>query len=160
LVTAINTEALESLSRAGSLNVKSAASGAQNSGNSESNLPPIVLNSWAAEDLAAKPGDVVSLDYYLWEDEGRLITRKARFKLAGVTPIEGAANDKDLVPDYPGITQTQNISDWDPPFPVDLKLVRPKDEDYWHKYRTTPKAFITLETGVRLWASRHGNYTS
>ena len=45
-------------------------------------------------------------------------------------------------------------------FPVDLKKVRPKDEDYWHRYRTTPKAFISLETGIKLWQSRHGKYTS
>src|SRR4030095_8701445 len=66
----------------------------------------------------------------------------------------------DLVPDYPGLTETENIADWDPPFPVDLKRVRPRDEDYWHKYRTTPKAFIPLDAGIKLWQSRHGKFTS
>ena len=28
--------------------------------------PPIILNEWAARDLNAKPGDTVSLEYYLW----------------------------------------------------------------------------------------------
>src|SRR4030095_9546449 len=50
--------------------------------------------------------------------------------------------------------------DWDPPFPVDLKRVRPRDEDYWHKYRTTPKAFIALDAGIKLWQTRHGKFTS
>ena len=34
------------------------------------------------------------------------------------------------------------------------------DEDYWERYRTTPKAFIPLETGQRLWRSRYGAMTS
>jgi len=102
---------------------------------------------------------VVTLDYYLWKDEGLLSTHRARFQLAGIVPMDQAA-DRDYVPDYPGITTTQNISDWDPPFPVDLKRVRPQDEQYWHQYRTTPKAFIPLEAGQQLWQSRYGKLTS
>ncbi len=123
-------------------------------------LPPIVLNEWAASDLAAKRGDEIELEYYLWEDEGRLKTESARFILDAIVPFDEEVVDRDLVPDYPGLTETENIADWDPPFPVDLKRVRPKDEDYWHKYRTTPKAFISLEEGTKLWESRHGKFTS
>jgi hypothetical protein len=39
--------------------------------------PPIILNDWTARDLNAKPGDVVSLEYYLWHENGRLETKKA-----------------------------------------------------------------------------------
>ncbi|HLF83510.1 MAG TPA: ABC transporter permease, partial [Blastocatellia bacterium] len=123
-------------------------------------LPRIVLNEWAATDLGAKRGDLITLEYYLWEDAGQLRTQSARFMLDAIVPLDDQAVDRDLVPDYPGLTETENIADWDPPFPVDLKRVRPKDEDYWHKYRTTPKAFIQLETGIKLWQSRHGKYTS
>jgi putative ABC transport system permease protein len=123
-------------------------------------LPRIVLNEWAASDLGAKRGDLITLEYYLWEDEGRLRTESARFMLDAIVPLNDQAVDRDLVPDYPGLTETENIADWDPPFPVDLKRVRPKDEDYWHKYRTTPKALIPLETGIKLWQSRHGKFTS
>jgi ABC-type antimicrobial peptide transport system permease subunit len=38
--------------------------------------------------------------------------------------------------------------------------VRPIDEDYWNRYRTTPKAFIDLETARTLWGSRYGSLTS
>ena len=34
------------------------------------------------------------------------------------------------------------MGDWDPPFPVDLKKVRPEDEAYWEQYRGAPKAFV------------------
>src|SRR5206468_8937420 len=34
------------------------------------------------------------------------------------------------------------------------------DEEYWDRYRTTPKAFVSFETGRRLWQSRFGDRTS
>jgi ABC-type antimicrobial peptide transport system permease subunit len=122
--------------------------------------PPIILNDWTARDLNAKPGDTVSLDYYLWHEDGRLETKKADFQLAAVVPISGFAADRDLVPEYPGITESEDMSAWDPPFPIDLGKVRQEDEDYWHQYRTTPKAFIPLTTAQQLWQTRFGKLTS
>ena len=124
------------------------------------NAATIVLNDWAARDLAAQVGDEVSLEYYLWGNDGRLTTARAQFALKGIVPIQGAAADRNLTPHYPGITDSANLDDWDPPFPLDLKRVRPKDEDYWDKYRTTPKAFILLEKGQELWGSRFGRLSS
>lgn len=120
----------------------------------------IVLNDWVARDLGAKPGDSATLDYYLWREEGRLDTQSARFEVAAITPMRGLAADRNLAPDYPGITDTESLADWDPPFPIDLNRVRPKDEDYWKQFRTTPKAFIPLAVGQKLWASRYGKLTS
>ena len=122
--------------------------------------PPIWLNEWAARDLIAKPGDQVTLDYYVWQEEGRLATKTANFRLEAIVPIEGFAADRDLAPEYPGISDSGTLSDWDPPFPMDLGLIRPKDEEYWEKYRTTPKAFVPLQAGQALWKSRYGSLTS
>ena len=121
---------------------------------------PIVLNDWAARDLGVKPGDPIEITYYRWLDAGRLATERATFTVAAVTPIEGLAADRRLAPDYPGISDTDSLSDWDPPFPVDLSLVRQIDEDYWDRYRTTPKAFIPIARGRELWQSRWGTATS
>ncbi len=52
------------------------------------------------------------------------------------------------------------MTEWDPPFDIDLRLIRPKDEDYWDEHRTTPKAFVPLEVGQQLWASRWGKLSS
>jgi ABC-type antimicrobial peptide transport system permease subunit len=123
-------------------------------------LPPIILNEWAARELQVQMGAPVTLEYYVWQEAGSLLTAKAEFQLAGVVPIEGFAADRDLVPEYPGITGTESLSDWDPPFPVDLSRVHARDEDYWHQYRTTPKAFIPLASGQQLWPSRFGKLTS
>ena len=118
----------------------------------------IVLNQWAADDLHARTGDSLTLEYYVWEEPGRLVTRSTMFSVAGVVPI--AAGGRDLSPTFPGISDSPTLDDWDPPFPVDLRRVRRVDEQYWQRYRTTPKAFISLETGQRLWRSRYGELTS
>ena len=120
----------------------------------------IVLNDWAAGDLGVKAGDPIVLEYYEWEDSGRLITRSAQFKLDGIISLNDKTADRDLAPDYPGITETTSLSGWDPPFPIDLKRVRPRDDAYWRQYRTAPKAFVPIERGQKLWGSRHGKLTS
>lgn len=123
-------------------------------------LPPVVLNRWAARDLKARPGDRLELEYYLWAEQGRLLTRSSRFRLSDVVPMEGPLADRDLAPAYPGITESRTLVDWDPPFPMELGRIRPRDEDYWEEYRTTPKAFIPLTVGQELWQSRHGRLSS
>ncbi|HEY6359594.1 MAG TPA: ABC transporter permease [Vicinamibacterales bacterium] len=120
--------------------------------------PPIVLNEWAARDLEAAVGDPVTLEYYVWEPPGRLLTRRADFQLAAIVPI--AAGDRDMAPSYPGITESPTLEDWDPPFPLDLRRVRPVDEQYWQAYRATPKAFVPLAAGQELWRSQYGSLTS
>ena len=120
----------------------------------------IVLNEWAGRELNASIGDPITIDYYVWETEGRLATRTAEFRVAGIVPIQGVAADRSLVPEYPGITDSDRVADWDPPFPIDLKRVRPVDEHYWDRYRATPKAFIALGRGQQLWSSRYGGLTS
>ena len=122
--------------------------------------PPLVLNDWAAASLDARPGATVDLDYFLWQDEGRLGTASATFELAAVTPMAGVAGDRALAPEYPGITESQHLSDWDPPFPVDLGRIRPEDEAYWDRRRATPKAFLPLAVGQRLWGHPQGRLTS
>jgi ABC-type lipoprotein release transport system permease subunit len=118
------------------------------------------LNQWAVDDLSAKVGDAVTLEYYLWREEGQLVTQTAEFQLVGILPIRGIAGDRNLVPDYPGISDSDTLSDWDPPFPMDLGLIRPKDEAYWKEYRAIPKAFVSLVDGQKLWRSRFGTLTS
>ena len=36
---------------------------------------PIALTDWAARDLNAKPGDALSMDYYLWEEPGPAVAK-------------------------------------------------------------------------------------
>ena len=123
----------------------------------------VLLNEWAAEDLQARPGDRVSLSYYVVGPFGRLATERATFTLRGIVRLVGAGADPGFAPAYPGVTDAKSVADWDPPFPLDLSRVRDKDEAYWDRYRATPKAFVSSTDGQRLWAAqdeRFGRVTS
>ncbi len=120
----------------------------------------IVLNTWAARELSAGVGDEAEIEYYLWDANAGLTTHKQKLRVSDVIPIAGFAADRQLAPEYPGITSSNSLADWDPPFPIDLGRVRPVDERYWDDYRTTPKAFISYERGRDLWKTRYGAATS
>ena len=122
--------------------------------------PSLVLNSWAAADLGAERGDSLKMEFYVWRNEGQIEIRTADFVVDGVVEMEGWGADRDVAPEFPGISETDDLADWDPPFPIDLARVRDKDEDYWDEYRTTPKAFIRLARGQRLWPVQQGTLTS
>lgn len=117
----------------------------------------IVLNQWAARDLQAKPGETITLEYYLWNPSGKLETRTAEFRYSGTAAIEQW--QRFLSPEYPGVSDALTMSDWDPPFPMNLGRIRKVDEEYWDRYRATPKAFIRLSAGQALWRSRYGAAT-
>ncbi len=124
----------------------------------------IALNRWAADDLGVKPGDRIAVTFYEPESvHGKLHERQppSSFKLRAIVDLKtgdgkpAPAADPKLTPELPGVTDQKSISDWDLPFKL-VETVRPKDEEYWNEYRTTPKAFVSLATAKRLWSSRWG----
>jgi ABC-type antimicrobial peptide transport system permease subunit len=120
----------------------------------------IVLVDWKESPLPRNVGEKLTLSFFPPSHQAELREESAMFRVAGFVPLEGITNDPDLTPPFPGITDKLSITDWDPPFPYDNKRVKPRDEDYWRTYRTTPKAYVNLATGQRLWGSRFGRLTS
>ncbi|OIO94438.1 MAG: hypothetical protein AUJ92_10135 [Armatimonadetes bacterium CG2_30_59_28] len=120
----------------------------------------IIINAWLADDLKASSGDLLDVTFYVDASMRRLEERVASFRVRSVLPMQGDALDLDLMPDFPGISGAVNCRDWDPGIPVDLNRIRPKDEVYWEAYRGTPKAFINLQAGQKLWENRFGNLTA
>ncbi|HEY2841874.1 MAG TPA: FtsX-like permease family protein [Pirellulales bacterium] len=119
----------------------------------------IILNEWLAEDLGAKVGDQVRLTYHLVGSHGELPEVERRFAVRGIVALEGTvAADRGLVPEVRGITDVNSFDEWNAPFP--MKKVTPRDDEYWKKYRATPKAFVSLKTAQQLWQSRYGDLTS
>jgi putative ABC transport system permease protein len=121
----------------------------------------IVLNRWAADQLHAAPGDTIRMTYFEPEStHGVVRERTVEVRLAAIVPLAGAAADPNLTPTLPGVTDQLSIADWNPPFPFDSKRIRREDEAYWDDHKATPKAFVSLATGRRLWGSRFGQTTS
>jgi len=118
----------------------------------------ILLNQWLADDIGAKVGDRISLSYFVLGPMRRLQERKSAFRVLDILPTD-KAGDSDLMPDFPGLADKTNCRDWEPGIPIDVKKIRPKDEDYWAAHRGRPKAFVTLPAGRKMWSNRFGNLT-
>ena len=120
----------------------------------------VVLNTWLADDLGAKAGDEVRIDYYALAGENRLVERSARLPVAGVVDLSGLAADRLWMPDFPGVATAEHAADWDAGVPIDMKRIRDKDEAYWDAHRGTPKLFLPLEKGRELFGNRWGEFTA
>ncbi len=120
----------------------------------------ILINDWLAQDLMAKAGDTVELVYFVLGPNRNLIEESAEFKVHGIVPLQGIYADPSLLPDFPGLSEIESTRDWRPGIPIDLDLIREKDELYWDRFRGTPKAFLTLKAGQEIWQNRFGNITA
>jgi len=117
----------------------------------------ILINQWLADDLEAKIGDSIELAYFVIGSGRKLQEQKSSFRVRGVLPMQP---DPEMMPDFPGLAKVDNCRDWDRGIPIDLSKIRKQDEDYWDHYRGTPKAFISLAAGQRLWANRFGSLSA
>jgi len=120
----------------------------------------MIINSWLAEDLNVKIGDSIYIKYYVIGALRALEEKSANFIIKNIIPIKDSIFNKNLMPDFPGLSDAGSCSDWDAGIPIDLKEIRDKDEEYWNVFKGTPKAFVSLEKGLELWNNKFGSYTS
>lgn len=112
---------------------------------------PVLLNRWTAEQLRLQKGGELVLSYYSSGEDGGLGESSFSCRVAGVLPMEGLGIAADLVPAYPGLTDSDTMDNWDPPFPVDLKKIRDIDEVYWETWRAAPKVILPYAVVAQLW---------
>ncbi len=123
----------------------------------------IVLVGWPGLALTTNVKQLpdIEIAFFTPNAKNRLELRNVSFRLHSVPKLEGVLDDPDLTPEFPGITDKVKMDNWDnPPFPYDKKRIQPIDEDYWKRYRTTPKAYISLKKARELWPSRFGDTTT
>ncbi|MFP4378861.1 MAG: FtsX-like permease family protein [Candidatus Sumerlaeia bacterium] len=120
----------------------------------------ISLTQWAADDLGAKPGDTVTLTYFATGEGGLLVEKSSDFTLKEIIPMDAPLLDRAVTPHIEGVSDADTVASWDPPFPLDLRRIREKDEKYWDDYRTLPKGFVSMTDAKNMWANRYGDLTS
>ena len=120
----------------------------------------IIINKWLAEDLNVVAGDSIQIYWYSPDVLNKLIESSSWFRIKQIVKSDGIWSDSLLMPDFPGISGSESCSDWDAGVPIKMNEIRRKDEDYWNKYRGTPKAFINYETAKKMWGNNFGPATS
>jgi len=119
-----------------------------------------IINRWLANDLSAKPGDTLTIKYYVFGPMRKLTEHGTVFKIAKIIPNDSELLDPDLMPDFPGLSEAANCRDWDPGVKIEQRRINDEDREYWKKYRGTPKAIISLAAGRKLWSNRFGDLTA
>lgn len=126
----------------------------------------VVINRWLAEELSAGEGDRVRMRYWVLPDDGgtERVERESVLTVRAVVENEpealGGSAARSLMPSFPGVSDRASCREWDPGFAIDLGRVRPQDEAYWDRYGGTPKAYVTLAAGRRMWGNRFGALTA
>ncbi|MBL9178919.1 MAG: ABC transporter permease [Verrucomicrobiaceae bacterium] len=120
----------------------------------------ITISQWLADDQKLAIGDELKVRYFVVGLGRALQEETAAFKVAAILPMDDPKVTKAWTPEFPGVSDVDNCRDWEPGIPMDMKAIRDKDEEYWDEFKGTPKGFITLAAGQKLWASRFGNLTA
>ncbi|MDP6636196.1 MAG: FtsX-like permease family protein [Phycisphaerae bacterium] len=119
-----------------------------------------IVSKWLADDLSAAPGDTLAIKYYVLGPMRKLTEHTALFKIAKVIPNDSELLDRDLMPDFPGLSGAADCRAWDPGVKIDKRKIQDEDRAYWKDYRGTPKAIISLAAGRKLWSNRFGDLTA
>lgn len=120
----------------------------------------VALSQWTAEDVGATIGSDIGVDYYEVGRGRHLIDRSMRLRVARILPMDAPEVRPDWTPAFPGIMDAPSCRDWKPGVAMDMTIIRDKDEDYWDTYKGTPKFFLPLADGQKVWSSRFGTLTA
>lgn len=118
------------------------------------------IHEWLADDLRVKAGDSLSLKFFRVTRARQLEEVESQVKIGRVVAMDDALVRRDWTPDFPGIMEAKDCRDWKPGIPINQELMRSKDNDYWQKYKGTPKLWLPLAQGQAMWANRFGRLTS
>ncbi len=121
----------------------------------------ILVNQWLADQLLLHHGDRVSMAFFQYSAWGRFMETSRVFTVKGVVGMDALAEERELAPRFPGLTDAGRCADWDIGMPLDeAKMKDQANEAYWNEYRDTPKAIVTLKAGQEMWANRFGALTA
>ena len=120
----------------------------------------IVISQWEAEDLGIGAGGEVTVKYFVMGERRELVEQARKFTVLAVLPMDEPQLNTSWMPDFPGLSDKANCRDWKPGFEFDATRMRDKDQEYWEKYRGTPKAFVNLKVGQEMWGNRWGKVTA
>jgi ABC-type lipoprotein release transport system permease subunit len=120
----------------------------------------IVLNAWTAEQLQVAEGGTVTVTYYQVLPSNRFEERTRDFTVRRILSMDDFAPEREMVPEFPGLSNVESCRDWKIGMPMDEELLKdPANEEYWQTYHQTPKALVTLAAGQSMWMNRFGSLT-
>ena len=120
----------------------------------------IILSDYAARRLNVDLGDTVSVSYFVSRQFKTLVVDSVFLKVGKIVPIENLQADNSLKADFPGLSNVEHCTDWNSDLPINMNLITDDDEDFWKKYKNTPKAIVPYATLAPRWENAFGSATA
>ena len=119
-----------------------------------------IISQWLADTIDAKTGDTIAVSFFLPAENNELNESSITLTIEQVVPIDTLTPLQKLMPEIPGMTETDSCTDWESGVPIDTDKITDADEQYWDTYRMTPKLIISYSLAQKLFASRYGLATA
>lgn len=120
----------------------------------------VILSDYSAQRLNVERGDFVTMSYFVADDLKNISSDSIKLRIVDIIPLEQLTQDKGLSANFPGLSDVDRCSEWDSDLPIDMDLITDEDEDYWNKYKHTPKAIVAYNAVEKAWSSDYGNATA
>ena len=120
----------------------------------------LILSDYSAQRLNAHIGDMVRMTYYTSADLKTLSVDTLYGRVAAIVPLAELFADKTLSAEFPGLSDVEKCTDWDSDLPINMDLITKEDEDYWEKYRSTPKIIVSYDAVSKDWSNTYGSATA
>ena len=120
----------------------------------------IILSDYAAHRLKARLNDTISIAYFISRQFKTLIEDSIFLRVSKIVPLKNFQENKTLVADFPGLSNVERCTDWDSDLPINMALITDEDEDYWSKYKNTPKALVPYSSLAPRWENSFGSATA
>jgi ABC-type antimicrobial peptide transport system permease subunit len=120
-----------------------------------------VINEWLAEHLDAREGDELRVTYYQLLPNNQFVETERALTVRDVVAMDLLRDERDLMPEFPGLSNVNRCRDWKIGMPMDEALLKDAaNESYWQEFGQTPKLFVNLQTGQTMWSNRFGSLTA
>lgn len=120
----------------------------------------VILSDYAANRLNVKVGDSIQLTYYISKNLKTLYVDTLHARVKEIVPLSELVADKTLSADFPGLSDVEKCTDWDSDLPINMNLITKEDEDYWARYRSTPKIIVSYKAVSERWSNSYGSATA
>jgi putative ABC transport system permease protein len=120
----------------------------------------VYISDWLARKNGMKTGDTLDISWYSVDNSNRLIEENHSFSISSIFSSDKMAGDPLLTPSIEGLLEADHCRNWDPGLPLDLARITDLDEQYWERYRGTPKAIINGMQAAELWKTPFGSVTA
>lgn len=120
----------------------------------------VILSDYSAARLKAGVGDTIRISYYTSKGLKTLATDSVALRVSRIVPLAELRADSTLSADFPGLSDVERCTDWDSDLPIRMELIEDEDEDYWNRYRSTPKAIVAYDAVAADWSNAYGTATA